>query len=55
MWIDILLTNQTTVLDHLDRLDGVLQQLRQAITAGDIVRLRGVLEAAQTRRRGLFR
>jgi len=55
MWIDILLTNQPAVLDHLDRLDGALQQLRQAIAAGDIALLRGVLEAAQTRRRGLFR
>jgi prephenate dehydrogenase len=55
MWIDILLTNQPAVLDHLDRLDGVLQHLREAIAAGDIARLRGVLAAAQTRRRGLFR
>jgi prephenate dehydrogenase len=55
MWIDILLTNQPAVLDQLDRLNAVLQHLRQALAAGDVAHLRTVLAAAQTRRRSLFR
>jgi prephenate dehydrogenase len=55
MWIDILLTNRTAVLEHLDRLDAVLQPLRRAIAADDVATLRAILAAAQTRRRRLFR
>lgn len=55
MWTDILLTNRAAVRAHLARLHTALAEIDVALEQEDAAALRAILQAAQERRRDLFR
>ncbi len=54
MMLDVLLTNRERVSEALERCREQLERLEQLVRQGDEASLRAAMEAAATRRRGLF-